>query len=32
MVESDGDIESKQIAKGELINRSKKANELIKDY
>ena len=32
MVESDGDIENKQIAKGEVINKSKKANKLIKDY
>ena len=31
MVESDGDIESKQNTKGEVINRSKKANELIKN-
>ena len=30
-VESDGEIESKQIAKGEVTNKSKKANELIKD-
>ena len=32
MVESDGDIENKQIAKGEVINKRKKANKLIKDY